>query len=684
MYNLAMKSDIRVGIIVLWFVGIVLPMWFVQATDVFFDLRDSLWSWAKSVDDTWKTEDLPKALLKGNLFDKSYAQAESDIVAPALSALDATNNYINEFCWGKLQAKHTTNVFSRTPFWEDMKVKLWSRWILDDVRWYDFAESCIEVYKCYFEESLLADGVDLATYKAYTDTTYQWCMNVVSRTYSMMLLYTHSQYTHRNTNFWDDMIANANPDELPFDILSAIENIADLLFYNNQQASVISYYWSNMWAFLRPSDPRETNPQPVQDPAELSRENRIPRTIWVTPQIPEWVTAQYVPPSEPVPWWTAWWHAWWVNPNAWWAWSTIQNQLCEEPVLDETPQPDLLEYARMEREHVYERNQQFDTDTALAVALWSKVMPEIEELFWDDSHYIDQSKTGLVQEMAYWILEELWDVSASWLDAFKEHVKWCVATFTQEHPDAREKILYKSITQPSLFTQCVFRWICEEIWDNSQLWMYRIKVCKVPSQRWYNVNADQSVRSVEEIIDELSNVCYGLRESWQLLKHNKTKDHWTDKLMNIRLSDIFSFWISVSFKWPKAWSKDHAAIKRMQIERNKFLTSYFLWFSDDLTADPVKNKYNLIHYPIVVNMIREEETVQDALIKANAFKWATQLHNNAQELKEFSQQQHYSEFDRILQEFVRQNTDFWIFTAEHTKSMKESWEATHTKFKNSR
>ncbi len=679
-----MKKDFRcIGYILILF-GLLYPLWFVTASKAFFDLKDSLWSRARSVADEWKIEELPDALLQWNLFHKSYAVAESQVVAPALAALDMTHNHINEFCWGKLQPHHTTNVFSRSSFGEDLKVKLWSRWILDDVSGYDFAQSCVAVFKCYYEEMLLEQWVDLATYNAYTDTTFNWCMSVITRTYNMTLLYAHSHYSHRNINFWDDMIANWNFDELPFDLLWTIEHIWNLMFYNNQQPSVLSYYWSNMGAFLRPSNPKETIPQEVQDPDELTREDRIPRTIWVTPQIPQGATAEYIVPNEPRIWWTAWWHLWWVNPNGLSTWWGIQNQICEDPVLDETPQFNLFEYAEMEREYVYERNDQFDTDTALAVALWTMVKPEIEELFGDDSYYIDQSQTALVQEMAFGVLEELWDISVTWLEAFKNHVQWCVEAFTQEHKDAWEKILFKSLTQPSLFTECVFRWICEEVGDRSQLWMYRIKVCKFPSNKWYNVNADQTIKSVEEIVDELSNVCFGLRESGQLLRHNKTKDHWTDKLMDINLWDIFSFGISISFKWPSAWSKDRAAMKRLQIERNKFLSSYFLWFSDDLTADPVKNKYNIIHDPVVASIMREEETVQDVALKTNAFRWATRLHNDSNEFKQFSQQKHYSELDKVLQEFVRQNTDFWIFTAEHTKSMKESWEATHTSFKNSR
>ncbi|MDP2669838.1 MAG: hypothetical protein Q8O99_02250 [bacterium] len=77
--------------------------------------------------------------------------------------------------------------------------------------------------------------------------------------------------------------------------------------------------------------------------------------------------------------------------------------------------------------------------------------------------------------------------------------------------------------------------------------MYRIKICKELT-RGYGISSNQPVKSVEEVIDEMLNVCTNLKDSGQLLEHNKTKDHMEDKMMRIKLGNKFAFGISVIFK----------------------------------------------------------------------------------------------------------------------------------------
>lgn len=57
--------------------------------------------------------------------------------------------------------------------------------------------------------------------------------------------------------------------------------------------------------------------------------------------------------------------------------------------------------------------------------------------------------------------------------------------------------------------------------------------------------SNQPVLSIEEIIDEMSNVCTVLDSSGQLLEHNKTKDAWDHQLMRVRFGDKFSFSLNV-------------------------------------------------------------------------------------------------------------------------------------------
>lgn len=105
--------------------------------------------------------------------------------------------------------------------------------------------------------------------------------------------------------------------------------------------------------------------------------------------------------------------------------------------------------------------------------------------------------------------------------------------------------------------------------------MARVKICNVPSSRSYGTTSTQQVKSIEEIVDEIANRCYGLRESGQLLKHNKTKDHFGHKLEKIQLVDTLAFGLTVTFK-PPPQTVEPSAEKRDQVENNKFLMKTIL------------------------------------------------------------------------------------------------------------
>lgn len=687
----------------LWILMIVSSISITSWTDVFIDMRDALWSWSRSTIDKWDLKDLSKSVVNWDIYEQAHTLAEFQIVQPALDALDMTHQRIASFCWWDIEAKHVTTIFSQLPYWQDLDTMLAARRIVDDVQEYNFEESCVEVVKCYFKDQLEENWVDLAEYNAYTTSTFAACTDVVSRIHTTMLLHTTTKQISKNNNYWDEMFANGTLDDSPYDLLVTIWDIWDLLFTHNEKPSEIKFYDNDPYEFYETSswdnaisgdtvdvDPDIIEEYPTQDPNDLTELERLPLTSWVTPQIPDWPTNTYTPPQWPPEWWTQWGHDNWINPT-WW--SIQQNELCEEPVPEQEAETSVLENAEKEREYAYERNEKLDLDTTTAVALWSMFAPEIQQAFGDDSESVaEEVATKAVQDAAA-IAWEIWDIWWETLNEFKSHVQWCVEQFTDQTKDKRQKILWKSITQPTAFTKCVYNWMCKEVGDESKLWLYRIKICKQPF-RWYNINSNQPVQSIEEIMDELSNVCYWMRESWQLLKHNKTKDHWTNKLMNIKLWDKFSFWLTVWFQAPPAWLQDHAAEKRLAVESNQFLTLLSLWFNEELNYEQEKNKYNLLHDPIAEEYFAEEFDPSIALEKTRWMKissaivpWsddqnARNTDNPVWKRHEIEQQlQHYSELDSLLQQFVQQNTEYWIFAAEHGKSMKETWKATYDKFK---
>lgn len=124
--------------------------------------------------------------------------------------------------------------------------------------------------------------------------------------------------------------------------------------------------------------------------------------------------------------------------------------------------------------------------------------------------------------------------------------------------------------------------------------MYRIKICKELA-RSHGIVSNQPIKNVEEVIDEMLNVCTMLKSSGQLIEHNKTKDHLEDKMMRTKLANKFAFGISVIFKGPRD-VVDPASAKRQEVERLTQLENIYLAIpdADDLTLVNERNSYRVL------------------------------------------------------------------------------------------
>jgi len=438
-------------------------------------MRDSLGSRSRSTIDKGELKDLPKTVVNWDIYEHAHALAEFQIVQPAIEALDMTHQHISEFCDWDLDAKHVTTVFAQMPYGQDLDTMMSSRKIIDDVLTYNFEESCVEVVKCYFKEQLEADWVNLATYDAYTTWTLAACSDAVTRVYNAMLLDSSIKQTNKNNNYGDEMFINWTLDDSPFDLLVTIGDIWDILFAHNEKPSRMQYYDNDPYEFYETSwdnalawdivdvDPDVLEEYPTQDPNEQTNNERLPLTSWVTPAIPDWPTNTYTPPQTAPEWWTQWGHEWGIAPS-WWS---IQNELCEEEPPEEQEVENELENAEAEREYVYDRNNKLPVDDLLAVALWAKVSPEIEAALWDEDSEVSQEDLEIAQQQADEIVNEMADIGWNTLDEFKNHVQSCVEQFTDQTKDKRQKILWKSITQPTAFTKCVLWWMCKEVGDET-------------------------------------------------------------------------------------------------------------------------------------------------------------------------------------------------------------------------
>lgn len=646
-------------------------------------LSDALKSWTKATREDGRLTDFPKTVVDGDLYDHAHRMAEYQIAFPASSALDLTVEYIAKRCEDsyELYAMHVVNVFGATQPGERLRDLLQARNSLDISDQLSFDTSCVEVVKCYLRDDLENRGIDAATWNAYTNTTYNTCTTVVSDVFSSMLQKTSWLATLRNMNYGDDLYYNANPKDSFYDLLLDVESIADLLFIHNDPASEIHFYEGLPTGDYVDNNPDDITEYPLQEDIEdLDRMDRLPRTRGVTRAVPEKVTATYpvvtddwgddgdVPKEEqnkensPT-----------ILPGP------IANYICEDLTpFDPQIEPE-TEESVTEQEQTNTYNDKLPLSDEVAVLLGGKMDPELEEQFWLD----DAGKTPTWEssnEQAEAILQELVDMKWNTLQEVKDHIQGCIEQFTEKDKGQWRKILRNSITQPTQFTKCVYDGLCKEFGDESWRGQYRIKICREP-RKGTSVVANQSVKTVEEVMDELLNVCYGMKESGQLIEHNKTKDHMEHKLMRVNLWDKISFGLSIFFK-PLNDKIDPAAAKRLIRENNQYLEKTVLRITDDLTFAHERNKYLVLHDVTTTKSLMEIDPIDIAIAKGEQFDAALDLSEEAEKRDERSQLQTYGQTLDMMADFVQMNIEMRRAANESMNATKDIRYQTEKKFQN--
>ena len=365
--------------------------------------------------------------------------------------------------------------------------------------------------------------------------------------------------------------------------------------------------------------------------------------------------------------------------------STLINPHCIEPEITEETELDVLALAELQQKHTVEYNKKLDLHTSVAIALAGKMLPELEEKYGIDP--VDVLEQEWVDPRSLPDLIDEAGLEGDLLSAIEDGMRWCVDEFTeltsldengQEvtkklDADAARKIVRKSISQPTALTKCVMDLLCFEVADDSGRGLYRIRWCTIPSRKSYGIVDNQRVVSWEEIVDELLNVCTSMEESGQLLEHNKTKDARDHKLMNVKFADKFSYSMSVWFK-PLVDSADPAHEKRMAIENNAYLMDTLLGIDEELMHEEQRNKYVTLYNATQTATTEGINTVDQNVWQAAALQRAElgtpQLPRDMQ-----SQLLTHPQVFEVLNEYLDQSTDHWIYMNDITHSIMQLWHA---------
>lgn len=662
-------------------VGISLGGGVIFAQQVETNLREILHGYYLHVKDEWSFKELNKSLVQGNIYNHSYAQAESRITKSARDALDAIYEDIADKCEGNLDIKDVANVFSNTDEGRKLLGFLTAR---DGVDGLDngsmFPKSCLKVLSCELDEVLKKEKK-----KLWGDTLKirNACLWLVSKKYDHFSSIAESLGTIMDDNYGDDMFLNGDTKDGPYDLLADVRAIADVLFVHNDPPSSTHFYNMQPLGTFISNDPDQVTPyqvdQPNTDeddpllrvPVSNGLSPRFPKSVYYdnyswwqgdVPFVPAIGSSEGLDPYRP-PFKTE-------GPPSPWSISsnTLQNNICIENQEPQEPEKDILDLAEQEQKQTVNYNNKLDFGENVSVLLGGKGSSEREEQFADIFSSPDLPLLTLPE-----VIGEIFSKGTlQWedMEKVKNKLVECVQKLTnQENVDfqAAKKVIWKTITQPTALTQCVLDTLCREVGDDSWRGLYRIKWCTMPPRK-YGLVGDQPVESIEEIIDEVSNICTNLQYT-DTHEYNKTKDALDHQMMRVKFGKKFSFTLNVWFK-PVFNMVDSAHQKRLLKDNNAYLENLLLGITDELTFREERNKYVHLYHPLDIGI----NSTQQALALQKSEEQALDSSEEFEKRDERSQELYYAEFLEMYADFTDYNMALRKSINGYTQGMKSAWE----------
>lgn len=125
-----------------------------------------------------------------------------------------------------------------------------------------------------------------------------------------------------------------------------------------------------------------------------------------------------------------------------------------------------------------------------------------------------------------------WDDSTSMQDN-EEQVKACIKKCTDSKWSFSDKVF------------CIAKCSCTTQRTNN--WIAWISICMIPTSQT-DVLSKKPIQSVQEVIKEINNVLIALKNSWELIKHNKPTEFLDTSLARIQFNKIFAFDVNLSMK----------------------------------------------------------------------------------------------------------------------------------------
>ena len=598
------------------------------------DLRTALQWMYENAKEQWNLHDLPKWLIQGDIYSRSYKISERNMSKSHLDAITATYDYLKNTCDGDINISQVTQVFQNTPIWRELLAFLERKDLLASLDDEYFADACVQVFLCANKNTKLTTQ---DRKRLYTLNTYEQCQRIVQSIHQDIAIRSENFLALEDTNYGDDLFANRKEDDAPYDLLYDIEAIGNILYTHNDPATEIQFYDLRPLTSYQRNEPltAEHLEDSIPQPTSENPIAHLPPTNGVTPAVPDLsylqelnTRNQQFKPSDSQSAQGRW-DQWFPTPLPFWNenidlsspqnddWWLLWNNICIAPNQPEKEERDLLKDAQDLQKETYDYNSWLNLKDRIALDILQWILPASEE-----EKPVYERNPNSENDLGALVSDELdVDNDDQSLSTTENSLKKCLEESKLETNQWRKDIRKKAGESIKL-SQCVQNVLCKGVHDPSNQWMFTIKFCKIPSKR-YNVVANMPIDSIEDVILEMRNICINLKDSGQLIKHQQTKDGiFTSQLPKLNLKNMFNF--EIAFTTKPTWAeKDVRTEKIEQEQQHQYLEKTILNITEQLTHEEQRNKYILIANPYVAKANTELQGVleleQNRINKAQKF-----------------------------------------------------------------
>lgn len=225
---------------------------------------------------------------------------------------------------------------------------------------------------------------------------------------------------------------------------------------------------------------------------------------------------------------------------------------------------------------------------------------------------------------------------------------------------------------------CVAKCLCGEIGSPALLHnntefiqanAFQVRFCQVPASptsitRW------RTIYSIEEIFQEIRNIFVSLRDSWQLIKHVRTKEMLDSSVKRNNFGRMFAFRLFFARKWIQ--DNTPAVQYQQNLDRtNQRLENALLRQSDNRAASTERNKYVLVDNHAVRGASLETDGSLEDLVNRIATierhiqqsQQAVSIHPSI-DLQQLLEQQKTAIVHEAIAWFFVSNVNFWDTVSE--------------------